>query len=116
MARLTYSNRQNLPKKSFAVPSKAPGPGSYPIEDAAHARNALARASQFASPADQAKVRTAVANRYPGIMQRSTMGSPPMKPSDVNRGYRTDGGGGSSSKMSYMAKGSHVCDPNCGGK
>lgn len=41
MAKLTSKGRKSLPKSDFAVPSKAPGPGSYPINDKAHARAAL---------------------------------------------------------------------------
>ncbi len=37
MARLTSKQRRALPKSAFAVPSKAPGPGSFPIPDKAHA-------------------------------------------------------------------------------
>ena len=40
MARLTMAERRALPKSDFAVPSKAPGPGSYPIPDAGHAHSA----------------------------------------------------------------------------
>lgn len=65
MAKLTAAQRKALPKSAFAVPSKAPGPGSYPIPDAAHAKNAKARASQFASPAVKAKV-NAKANKKLG--------------------------------------------------
>lgn len=62
MARLTMAERRALPKSDFAVPSKAPGPGSYPIEDAAHRRNALSRAS--GKPV-AAKVRAAVKRKAP---------------------------------------------------
>jgi len=37
MARLTMQQRRALPRSDFAVPSKAPGPGSYPLNDRAHA-------------------------------------------------------------------------------
>jgi hypothetical protein len=37
MAKLTAAARRNLPLSDFAVPSKAPGPGSYPEPDKAHA-------------------------------------------------------------------------------
>ena len=37
MAPLSKSQRAALPKSAFAVPSKAPGPGSYPIPDKKHA-------------------------------------------------------------------------------
>jgi hypothetical protein len=41
MAKLTYEQRKSLPNNAFAEPSKR----AYPIEDKAHARNALARVS-----------------------------------------------------------------------
>ena len=55
MAKLSMAQRRALPKSDFAVPSKAPGPGSYPIPDASHAKNAKARASQFAGPSVKRK-------------------------------------------------------------
>ena len=67
MAKLTAKSRKKLPKSSFAVPSKAPKSGSYPINDASHARNALARAAQFASPEEQAKIKAKVKKKFPGI-------------------------------------------------
>lgn len=42
MAKLSESDRDNLPASKFAEPDKR----AYPIEDAAHAKNAKARASQ----------------------------------------------------------------------
>ncbi len=63
MARLTDHVRKGLPSSAFAVP----GERKYPIEDAAHARNALARVAQSGSPAEKSQVRRAVAKRYPGI-------------------------------------------------
>lgn len=62
MAKLTAKTRNALPSKSFAGPNR-----SYPIENASHARNALARVSQFGSPALKAQVRAKVAKKYPGI-------------------------------------------------
>jgi len=56
MAKLTAAARKNLPKSAFAVPSKAPGPGSYPVPDKAHAKAALSRAAQFGTPAVKAAV------------------------------------------------------------
>jgi len=67
MAVLTTKQRKALPKSSFAIPSQKPGSGSYPIPDASHARNALARVSQFGSPEEQATVRAKVKSKYPGI-------------------------------------------------
>jgi len=63
---LTSLGRNHIAKKNFAVPSKS-GAGKYPIEDASHARNAMARVSQFGSPSEQAKVRAKVHAKYPGI-------------------------------------------------
>lgn len=62
--------RKALPKKSFAIPGKAPKSGSYPINNASHARNALARSS--GKPV-AAKVRAAVKRKFPSIAQNRTM-------------------------------------------
>jgi hypothetical protein len=72
MATLSAKQRNTLPAKSFALPGKGAGPkgkgsGSYPIPDASHARNALARVAQHGSPAEKAKVRAKVRAKYPGI-------------------------------------------------
>lgn len=61
--KLTSKKRNSLSKKSFAEPRKR----AYPIEDKSHARNALARVSQFGSSADKALVRAKVHKKYPGI-------------------------------------------------
>lgn len=62
MAKLTSKGRSALSGKSFAGPDR-----SYPIEDASHARNALARVSQFGSPALKKEVQAKVHKKYPGI-------------------------------------------------
>ena len=62
MAPLTTKKRNALSAKSFAGPGR-----SYPINDASHARNALARASQFGSPSVKAEVRAKVHNKFPSI-------------------------------------------------
>ena len=69
MAKLSYQERKNLPKKSFIEP----GARKYPIPDEAHGRNALARVSQFGSPAEQARVKAAVHRRFPGIKLHKAM-------------------------------------------
>lgn len=56
MARLTAAQRRALPKSDFAVPSKAPGPGSYPMPDKAHEGAAKRLAGRFGS----SKVKAAV--------------------------------------------------------
>ena len=63
MAKMTGKQRKNLPSSAFAVPGKR----KYPIQDKAHARNALARVAQNGSPAQKATVRAAVKRKYPSI-------------------------------------------------
>ena len=62
--RLTAKRRDALPASDFAVPGRR-----YPVEDASHARNALARVSQHGSPAEKAAVRRKVHEKFPGIGQ-----------------------------------------------
>ena len=64
MARLSAAQRRKLPKKTFAVPGKAPGSGSFPIPDKGHARAAL-RLLGHASPSERPAIR-AKANRMLG--------------------------------------------------
>ena len=66
MAKLTAARRKGIPAKDFAGPDR-----SYPIENASHARNALARAS--GKPVE-ARVRAAVHRKYPGIGGKSVKG------------------------------------------
>lgn len=72
MAKLTARGRQSLSSGQFALPGKGKGKGgkgagSYPIPDRSHAQNALARVSQHGSSAQKAKVRSAVARKFPGM-------------------------------------------------
>lgn len=62
MAKLTSSDRKALPATDFAGPDR-----SYPIPDASHARNALARASQNAYPDLKQKIREKVRRKFPSI-------------------------------------------------
>lgn len=62
MAKLTSKARNALPGSVFAGPDR-----SYPIPDASHARNALARASQHAGPDLKAKIRAKVKAKFPDI-------------------------------------------------
>lgn len=59
MAKLNAAARKKISGKNFAGPDR-----SYPIENASHARNALARAS--GKPVE-ARVRAAVHRKYPNI-------------------------------------------------
>jgi hypothetical protein len=62
MARLTSRGRKRMKAKQFALPGKR-----YPISDAAHARNALARVAQHGTPTERQKVRRKVKARFPSI-------------------------------------------------
>lgn len=69
MAKLSASQRQSLPKSDFALPGEGSGPkgagsGSYPIPDASHARNALARSS---GKPEASTVRVKVNAKFPGL-------------------------------------------------
>lgn len=64
MAKLNTADRRALNPADFAIPEKAPGSGSYPIPDANHARDALARAS---GKPEEGRVKAAVRKRFPGI-------------------------------------------------
>ena len=63
--RLTAAERRGLPEKDFALPGER-----YPINDPAHARAALSRASANASPAEQTAIRRKVHAKFPGIKQK----------------------------------------------
>jgi len=66
MAKLTSAKRGKLKSSSFALPGR-----KYPIEDANHARNALARVSQYGTPSQKAEVRSKVHARYPSIGRKT---------------------------------------------
>jgi hypothetical protein len=87
MAKLTTKARKAIPKSDFALPgkrSKSGGKGGYPIEDASHARNALARVSEFGTPAEKAEVKKKVHAKFPGI------GGSKKKSGERDRGRRSD--------------------------
>lgn len=72
---LSAAARQALPRSDFALPGKGEGKkgagaGSYPIPDASHARNALARVAQHGSPEEKARVRAAVHRKFPDIGEK----------------------------------------------
>lgn len=62
MAKLSAKTRNKLPGSAFAGPDR-----SFPINDPGHARNALARAAQHASPELQAKIKAKVQRKFPSI-------------------------------------------------
>lgn len=59
MAKLTTEERKKLPKKEFALPG-----GRYPIDTRERGVNALARASQHATPEEHAEIRRKVCGKY----------------------------------------------------
>ncbi len=75
MSKLTAGARNALPNSAFAGPDR-----SYPIENASHARNALARASQHAPASLKAKIKAKVKKKFPDIhvegQKRDRMGQP----------------------------------------
>lgn len=64
---LSAKARKALPAKSFSLPGRR-----YPINDAAHAQNALARVAQNGTPAEQARVKAAVRKKYPSMGKSSS--------------------------------------------
>jgi hypothetical protein len=62
MSKLTASKKLTIPDEDFAGPDR-----SYPIEDARHALNALARVVQSGSRSLRAKVRAKIRAKYPAI-------------------------------------------------
>lgn len=70
---LSAADRAAVPKKDFAIPSKAEGKeekkqsGNYPIPDRKHARSALSLVSMHGTPEEKAKVRAKVHAKYPDM-------------------------------------------------
>jgi len=56
------------PAGSYALPGGGPGGAdAYPVNTKARGANALARVEQNGTPAEKAKVRAAVKNKYPDL-------------------------------------------------
>ncbi len=66
MAKLTPVTRKKIPTNKFALPGR-----KYPVEDKAHARNALSRVSQDGTPAEKATVRRKVHRLFPSLKPES---------------------------------------------
>lgn len=99
MADLTAADRKRIPKADFAVPSKAPGSGSFPIPDKDHARNALARAS--GKPV-QGQVDAAVHRKFPSV------GSPAASKGSGSAGGATTRSSGSGTSGMDRAMSAHA--------
>ena len=56
------------PAGSYALPGGGPGGAdAYPVQDKAHAANALSRVAANGTPAEKKKVRAAVKKKYPDL-------------------------------------------------
>jgi len=66
MAKLTAQGRKRIKSSNFALPAER----KYPIQDIAHARNALARVAQHGTPSEKAQVRRAVYRKYPSLKKK----------------------------------------------
>lgn len=67
MPELTPQGRKRMPKEAFAIPKER----KYPINDLAHARNALSRVAQSGTPEEQKRVARAVKKKFPQLAERS---------------------------------------------
>lgn len=65
MAKLTAAERNSLPKKVFGLPEER----AYPMEDKAHARAALSRASAHATPGQKKRIAAKAQRMFPGMHQ-----------------------------------------------
>jgi len=61
--RNTKKGRAQMPASDFGLPAQK----KYRIDDPAHARDALGRAKQDATPAQQAQIRRRVHAKFPSI-------------------------------------------------
>ena len=66
MPKLTTATRRKIPTGKFALAGRR-----YPVEDKAHACNALSRVSQDGTAAEKATVRRKVHQLYPGLKHKS---------------------------------------------
>jgi hypothetical protein len=67
MSILTSEQRKRLSPGRFGLPEKR----KYPIPDAAHARSALTRAAQFATPSERVEIERNVHRLYPRMQTKS---------------------------------------------
>lgn len=93
--KLDANARKHIASKNFAGPDK-----SYPIEDANHARNALARVSQHGSQELQAKVKAKVHAKYPDIEVSKMADGGQAQPTPAPTSTPTSSGSSSSSSGS----------------
>lgn len=73
--KLNAAQRKNLPSSAFVFPAKR----AYPIHDASHARDALARSS---GKPEEGAVRAAVKKRFPAMKVSPKKGNDSEKGKD----------------------------------
>lgn len=66
---LDQEHRDKIPTDNFALPGRR-----YPIHDVSHARNALARVSQYGTSSEKKRVKEAVSKKYPEIQMKAEGG------------------------------------------
>jgi hypothetical protein len=96
--RLTAAKRRRMDDSEFALPGKGKGPegkqaGAYPINDEAHAINALARVAQHGTPEEKKKVRAAVARKFPDIKQEEEEVRADLQQGPMLDSYQSDTSG-----------------------
>lgn len=71
MSVLSSAKRRRMKPTSFALPRRKGDPksvkGHYPIPDARHGRNAIARVHQHGTPSEIRKVEARVHRKFPSI-------------------------------------------------
>jgi len=67
----TIKKRSRLKPTTFAIKPTKGSPGKYPIPDLSHARNALARVSQYGTAKQKRAVARAVKRKFPALAKRS---------------------------------------------
>lgn len=90
MGTLKAKTRKALPKSDFAIPEKAPGPGSYPMPDQSHAESALSLGARHASSDELARIKRKARSRFPGMNVGKMHGG--RTPSRLDRSPRKAGG------------------------
>lgn len=64
--RNSKTGRKQMATSSFGLPAQK----KYRLDTKAHARNALSRAAQHASPAQQKQIRQRAVRKYPSLKKR----------------------------------------------
>ncbi len=78
---LDANARKHIAPENFALPGRR-----YPIHDESHARNALARVSQYGTPAEKKRVKEAVHSKYPGMGAKKMAGGGFIAPGPLDAG------------------------------